>query len=177
MNLQLALSQRIHKEEAQAIAAYIGKDPARFAQLIDLVLGKDEAPAKYGSWIIAHVMEKHPHLIHPHLEAILAYMDSSDTTETILRGIVKALAEAGDLPEELQGGILQHCFDLLLDPKTPVAIQVHAMQTIFNISKPEPDLLRELCEVLQEGMRYGSGAYQARAKRILKEIGKLHPDL
>lgn len=176
MNLHAALSQRIHKEEAQAIAAYIGTDAGRFAQLIELVLGEDQTAAKYGSWIIAHVMEKHPQLIQPHLEAILSFMRSSNTSQTLLRALVKALAEAGDIPEALQGEALQHCYNLLLDPKTPAAIQVHAMQTIFNLSKSEPDLLRELREVLLEGMPYGSAAYQARAKRLLGLIQKM-PDI
>ena len=140
--------------------------------LIDLVLEGDDTISKYASWIISHCMERYPHLVLPHIEDLLKNLERVRLNDSVLRSTVKALSMA-DIPHDLQGYALQHCFDLLLNPKSAVAIQVHAMQTIFNISRKEPDLLQELQMVIEEGLPYGTAAYQSRGRRILKEIGKL----
>ncbi len=173
MDLRQELSQRPHKPEVLKIAAYIGSDPDRFAQLIDLVLEGDPTISKYASWLINHCMNRYPYLIQPHLEALINNLGKLKLNDPVVRSTVKALADAGDIPEELQGHALQYCFDYLLNPKVAVAIQVHSMQTAFNISKNEPDLLRELAEVIEERLPQGTAGYKSRGKRILKEIGEI----
>ena len=173
MDLRQKLSQRPHKPEVLAMAAYIGNDPARFAQLIDLVLEDGDSLSVYASWLINHCMKRHPWLIEPHLEALIHNLGQLKLNDPIVRSTVKALAEAPAIPEDLQGHALQYCFDYLLNPKVAVAIQVHSMQTVFNISKNEPDLLRELAEVIEERLPDGTAGYKSRGKRILKEIKKI----
>ncbi|HFA49334.1 MAG TPA: hypothetical protein ENJ95_09990 [Bacteroidetes bacterium] len=172
MDLQAEFSKRPSRARALEIAAYIGDSPARFAQLIGLVLTGDDTVSKYASWLISHCMQANPQLVRPHIGALIKNLEKPKLSGSVVRSTVKALAET-DIPPDLQGHALQHCFDFLLDPKTEVAIQVHAMQTIFNISKNEPDLLRELQMVIEEGMPHGTAGYRARGKRILKGIGKV----
>jgi hypothetical protein len=173
MDLQHELSQRPDKEKVLEIAACIGDDQDQFSQLIDIVIHGEEPVSRYGSWLMNHCMEQHPQLVQPHLAALMEKLSRPKLSEWIVRSTVKAMAEAGEFPEELQGHALQHCFDYLLDPKTAVAIQVHAMQTAFNISKNEPDLLNELKMVIEERLPYGTAAYKSRGKRIVKAINKL----
>lgn len=172
MNLKAEVSQRFHKERAHEIAAWLAEDPARFAELIELVLSDDIELSKYSSWLINHTMDIDRDIILPHLEVLIHNLAKPKLHDWTVRSTVKALAEA-DIPEALQGHALQYCFDYLLDPKTAVAIQVHAMQTIFNISKNEPDLLRELREVIAERMPHGTAGFKSRGGKLLREIGKI----
>lgn len=172
MDIRTTLSQRCSKEISHQIAAYIGNNQRRFSELMELVLGDDDQLSKYSAWVVQHCLQKQPQLIKPHLEAMIQNLDKPNLNDSVVRSTVKALAETG-IPEHLQGRVLQLCFDYLLDPKVAVAIRVHAMQTIFNISKNEPDLLMELREVIQEWMPYGSAGFRSRGRKILKEIGKI----
>ena len=172
MKLQHELTRWPAKEKALEITAWIGNDAARFAELMDLVLGGDPTFSKYASWLLSHCMEKNPQLLDPYLEALVANLAKPDLNDSVVRSTIKALAGI-EIPAHLQGHVLQHGFDLLLDPKIPVSIQVHAMQAVFNISKTEPDLLRELQVVIEDGMLHGTAGYKSRGKRILLEIGKM----
>jgi hypothetical protein len=172
MDLRSTLSQRCHKETSHQIARYIGSDQGRFSELMELVLGDDDQLSKYSAWVVQHCLENNPQLIEPHLEAMIQNLGKSNLNDSVVRSTVKALAET-EIPEYLQGRVLQLCFDYLLDPKVAVAIRVHAMQAIFNISKNEPDLLMELLEVILEWMPYGSAGFNSRGRKILKDIGKI----
>jgi len=172
MDLQKELAQRPSKAKAKQIAQYIGSDQTWFDELMNHVQGGDEVVARYGSWLISHCMESNPQLVLPHLATLIDNLANPKTEGSVLRSSVKALS-GSDIPDDLQGPALNHCFDLLLNPKTAIAVQVHAMQTVFNISKNEPDLLRELATVIEDGMEHGSAAYKARGRRILGKIRKL----
>ena len=176
MDIRSELEKRYENGLMPRIAGYIGNDQARFDHLMELVFGSEPSVARRASWVISHCTERYPHLVRPWLEKLVHNLSRPGLDDSIVRSTVKVLAETGALPEVLQGYILEHCFDLLLNPKTAVAIQVHAMQAIFNISKDEPDLLRELREVIQGQMEYGTAGFKARGKRILKEIGKVVKD-
>ncbi|MAT53353.1 MAG: hypothetical protein CMN32_02650 [Saprospirales bacterium] len=169
MNLAEVLAKRCDKPTCLAIRDWIGNDADRFSELVGIMLSGDKVLSSYAAWAFSHVVEERPWLINPHLETLIANLDEPGNTDSVIRSTVKALANV-DLPEQVQGLALQKCFDLLMDPAVPVAIRVHAMQTVFNISKNEPDLLRELKAVLEEGMETGSAGYRARGKRLLKEI-------
>ena len=173
MNLRSELSQRPDKKKELEIVSYIGNDPARFAELVSYMLEGDETISKYASWLFGHCMEKTPWLIRPHLYALVNNLEKPNLNDSVKRSTVRALSGLKDIPEDLQGHLLQHCFDYLLDPKVAVAIQVHAMQNVFNISKNEPDLLRELQMVIEENMPHTTAAYKARGKRILGQIRKI----
>ncbi len=172
MDIRTVLQQRYETGLMPRIARYIGDDQARFDDLMALVFGDDDLVSKRASWVISHCTEQYPHLIQPHLETLVNNLGKPGLNDSIVRSTVKVLAELKDIPEDLQGIALQYCFDLLLDPGTAVAIQVHAMQTIFNISRNEPDLLRELKEVIEERMPYGTAGFKARGRRLLGEIGE-----
>ena len=92
--------------------------------------------------------------------------------DAVVRNSMRILSSQ-DVPERLQGYLLEICFDFLMSTKVPVAIKVHAMQVIFNISQNEPDLLNELRMVIEEQMPYGTTGFKSRGRKILKRIGKL----
>lgn len=171
MDLRSEISQRFGHEKSQFLAHYIVTDEAHFAELIGYVLSDDEEVSKYSCWLISPCMDLAPAIIQPHLGPLIQHLAKPNLVDGTVRSIVKALSKT-DIPEDLQGHALQHCFELLLDPQQPVSIQVHAMQTVFNISKNEPDLLRELREVIEAGMPHGTAGYKARGRHILKAIDR-----
>lgn len=173
MNLQTEFLKRPTKQKTLEITAYIGSDPARFAELIKLVLSGEDPVNKYAAWHISHYMEENPQLLDPHLKPMVENLGKGERCDSVIRSTLSALAKIASIPVDLQGPVLQYSFDILLDSKKMVSIQVHAMQVVFNISKNEPDLLQELKMVIEERMPHGTTGYKARGRRILGEIRKL----
>ena len=172
MILKNILSKRPDPARVHEIIKYIGNNPDRFAALIEVVLENDDTSSKYASWMISHCMKGQPSIILPHVADLIQNLGKPGRNDSVLRSTVKALSII-EIPEPLQGHALQHCFDLLLNPKIIVSIQVHAMQTAFNISQNEPDLLKELQLVIEDNLENGSAGYQSRGRSILRQIAKI----
>ncbi|MEO1258868.1 MAG: hypothetical protein AAFZ15_08715 [Bacteroidota bacterium] len=173
MDLNKELTTRPNQEKISAIVNYVGSDPSRFSALINCMVNGEKKVSHYASWLVYPCMEKNPHLIWPHYKLLLNNLKKKDLHDTIKRSTMKAMANGGNIPEKLQGYVLQYCFDFLLDVKTAVSIQVYAMQTAFNISVGEPDLLRELKMVIEEGLPHGTAGYKSRGKRIINSINRI----
>ncbi len=70
------------------------------------------------------------------------------------------------------GTIIDLCFEYLFSPKEALAVRVHAMQIIYNISEIEPDLKPELKAVLEIVMQETSPALKGRGRMLLKKLNK-----
>lgn len=154
------------------IAQYIGDDAKRFQTLVDLFSNDKPIINQRAIWAMIHCVEKHPKLIYPHLELLLENVQKPGAHNAIRRNTTKILSEI-DIPKKHQGLALDICFNFLLSMQEPIAVKVFSMQVVFNISKNEPDLLRELAAVIEEQIPYGSAGFKVRGKRILKGIRQI----
>jgi hypothetical protein len=66
--------------------------------------------------------------------------------------------------------IVETTFDWLIDPETPVAVQVNCMDILFPFCKEQCWIKDELRSQVQFLLRDGSAALQSRGKRILKKL-------
>jgi hypothetical protein len=87
----------------------------------------------------------------------------------VKRQVVKALA-VRDIPEKLEGQLADLCFDWLQSSVMPVAIKVHCMQILANITERYPDLAGELQTVIKEQMPRNSVGFTSRGRKILKRL-------
>jgi hypothetical protein len=91
---------------------------------------------------------------------------SSDNAK---RQAVKTLAEER-IPEDLEGKLVDLCFNWIQSADMQVSIKVHCMQIIANISQKHPALASELKAVLIEYIPRNSAGFAARARNIFKEL-------
>jgi hypothetical protein len=66
--------------------------------------------------------------------------------------------------------IVEITFDWLIDPETPVAVQVNCMDILFPFAKEQSWIHDELRSQVQFLLKDGSAALQSRGKRILKKL-------
>ncbi len=171
-DLRTELLKEHSKAQVLKIMEYIGDDQDKFDELTGLLLNDEPRVAQRAAWAVSHCTEAYTELIRPHLEKIVFNLKKPKLHGAVVRNTVKILAGL-EIPEALQGHVLDICFDYLLSQKTEVAVKAHAMQVVFNISKNEPDLLSELKMVIEEQMPYSSAGFKSRGKRILKDIDKI----
>ena len=78
MNLLTILQKERSKKTCIEVADYIGNDKERFAELIEIITGKDIEMANRAAWVIPSIADKNiDQLIQPHLKPILASSSTS----------------------------------------------------------------------------------------------------
>lgn len=172
MNIRDEILADRSKANIVRIAKYVGNDSERFKILVKLFLYDEWRVNQRAIWVMVHCVETYPQLIYPYLEDLLENVQKPTACNAARRNTTKILSEI-DIPEKYQGQALDICFHFLLSMQEQIAVKVFSMQVIFNISKNEPDLLRELAATIETQLTYGSAGFKARGKKILKEIRQI----
>lgn len=172
MNLLPILQKERSKKTCIEVADYIGNSPERFAELIEIIIGKDMEMANRAAWVIPSIADKNiDKLIQPHLKTMIEQLNKP-VHDAIKRNVVRML-QFTSIPKKLQGITLEYCFQLLNNPKEAVAIRVFAMTVLYNLTLKEPDLAHELYDCIEMHMEGALPGYKSRGGKILKALSKM----
>ncbi len=165
-----AVAQRPSKEEAVALAQWMGPSQARFDELWACITQGEPPMPRYAAWVMDKYTEIHPTFAQPHLEEMV-HMLSQNYHNAVHRAILKVIAR-NPIPEDLQGILFDYAMEKLLNPQSMAAIQAHSMTIAYHIAKDIPELKTELKAVIEDQMEYNSAAFKSRGKRILKQLNR-----
>lgn len=166
MDIKKALLKEHTRENSLLIANYIGTDKNRFDELMQLFFEDDHKIKQRAAWVVSFCWDNHPKLILPYLNEVVELLNTK-THPAVKRNIVKILQEQ-DVPEHLQGKLLDYGFKLLMDRREPVAIRVFSMTIIDNLSNTYPEIKQELVAYLKDEIDYGSAGFKSRARKIIR---------
>lgn len=167
MDIQAEILKEHSRQQALYIAAWVGQDPERMGLLLHAFLNGDYVVAQRASWILNLVYEQQPQLVAPHLEQITQRMVEDGVHVAVKRNVVRILQTA-EIPEHLQGRVMDTCFHLLADPKETVAVRCFSMTVLDKLSLIYPELRQELEAILQAQLEQGASAgFRSRARKIL----------
>jgi len=170
MNLKEEILYEHSKAQALRLAAYIGRDAEKFAELVDLVLAEDKKLSPRAAWVMSHCANVHPDLVVPHIGTMITVLESSP--HVAVRRNITRVFQLVDIPEIHQGKLVNICFDVLLNPKAANAVRVFSMSILYNITLQQPELRDELRIVIEDMLPHGTPAIKSRGKRILKAMNK-----
>ncbi|MBE0653939.1 MAG: hypothetical protein IH594_09080 [Bacteroidales bacterium] len=152
------------------VADSVGTDPGFFKTIMELVLkDKDPVPAR-AAWVAELVTQKDPGLIRPYLKDIvkgLKRYTHPGTTRNILKILMRT-----EIPESLQGILVDYCFRCIADADEKVAAKVYAMQIIENHVPMYPELAGELSEMIRDQFSKNSAGFKSRGRKVLKNMEK-----
>lgn len=174
MDIKKALLEEHSKAQAQRIMNYIGDSPERFSELMKCFFDDEWRLNQCAAYSMNFVVEKHPHLFKPYLEK--AILNLKNPKHVAVKRNTLRILQTYEVPEELQGTLLNLAFDFLASPKEPVAIKVFSMGVIFEMGKKEPDLFYELKILIEDQLPTGSSGFKSRGKKYLKYINKVIPN-
>lgn len=152
------------------IAAWVGRNPARFAEMVDVIAKASPRAQIRAAWPMSYCIEKHPALITPHFGKLVALLANPGTHPSTTRSIIRAL-QFVKVPKAYQGKVADRCFTLLADPDIAPAIRIFSMTVLENLALENKDLRRELCLILEDQLPYGSTGFINRGRKILKRLG------
>ena len=171
MNIKEALLKENSKTQAKRITAYIGKDKARFAELMDIFFGDSYRLNQRAAWVVNFCAEAHPKLFEPYLGKMISNLNN-DIHDAVKRNTVRMLQNY-DVPEAYMGELADYCFGFLASNQEAIAIKVFSMTVLSNIVEKYPELKNELKVLIEDQLPYGSAGFKSRGKKILLKLEKL----
>ena len=170
MDYETLLMQQLSRQHVEFVAFCIGNHQKEFARLMDIVLHGKEPVVQRAAWAMDVCLEKNPELLAPYVETLIDALHSF-SNNGVKRQVVKALSSR-KIPEKYEGEMVDLCFRWLQSPDVPVAIKVHCMQILANITERHPDLAEELRTVIIEQIPRNSAGFSSRGRKILGDIDK-----
>ena len=168
MDYEALLMQQLSRRHVEYVAHCIGDDEQEFDRLMRIVLYGKAPAVQRAAWAMDFCVEKHNELLSPYVEILIEALPRF-CNNSAKRQVVKALA-ARKIPEKYEGQMVDLCFRWMQSSEVPVAIKVHCMQIIDNISEQYPDLARELQSVINEQIPRNSAGFASRGRKILRKI-------
>ena len=170
MNIKEALLEEHTKANTLRITEFIGSDPEKFEELMNLILNDEYRVVQRGSWVVRHCHDKEPSLILPYLEEVISKL-RNPSHDAYKRNMLVILSEV-DVPDKFIGELADICFDSLENRSEAVAIRAHAISNLYNICFKEPDLANELRLLLEEFMPHESAGFKSKAKKTINNLRK-----
>lgn len=171
MNLVAELSKRQSLATKDKIIRYVGTDPGRFDELMQIFLGDTYRLTQWAGWPLSDIVKKHPKLVHPYLKPVLKTIDKPAMHVAVKRNVMRLL-QFVEIPPALRGLAFDKAFKLFADTSEPIAVRVFAMTVMTQMAMKEPELKNEVIIAVEEQLPYGSAAYKSRAAKSLKALKK-----
>jgi hypothetical protein len=169
IDLESEILREHSKRQTLKIARWVGDDPRRFKQLMDLFLNGDYCTTQRSAWIVSICADRHPDLIGPWLKRMICRMQDPEVHDAVRRNVLHILKYV-EIPRQMQGIVATLCFDYLSALDAPVAVKAFSLTVLGRLAENEPDLRRELGLVIQQMLPYGGGAIRSSGRNVLKKL-------
>jgi hypothetical protein len=169
MNLKEAALQEHSKAQCNRIVKYVGNDPGKFADLVNVFLKGPYRVTQRIAWPLSYCVEENTALIHPHLTKILKFAQRADADVSVKRNVARLL-QFIDIPQKYQGTVADMCFKFFSDTKETIAVRVFSMTVLVNLAKKIPELKNELIPLIEDQLPYSSAAFVSRGRKALKQL-------
>jgi len=167
MNLEELLLSNLSRSFVDHVVLSIEEQPSLFDELYPLVFSDNTKVAWRATWVLAHLQDKVPTLLDQKMLELIDFIPQAKH-DGIRRSLIYIVSNA--VLEEYPVEFINLCFDWMLSPKQPPAIQVYCMRSLFQICKIYPDFKPELQACLDnvEPNDYSKGFNAARKKMLIQ---------
>ena len=172
------ISNTLVKVKVEKLAALGSKHTYSLSDLLDLTFYPKREVAFRAAWILESIVQTDPQRFSPHVEEFLIRYPSQTNT-SCQRHFSKIMMYLTDprsqkllrLPDEFAlEPLVEKTFEWLIDPKSPVAVQVNCLEVLFNLRQQVPWIEEELRAEIIFLLHEGGAAMQTRGKAILKKL-------
>ncbi len=147
---------------------FLNSNPPFFTELIFLAFGNDPKVRLHASWVMDNALEQHPHLMGKLLPLYISLgIKSKDWS--VNRAWTRSLTRL-EIPEELQGQLMDLLFGWLLSSEAPIAVKAHSMEKLYQFSLLYPEIKNELKAAITSILPYGSAGIKSKGRKILGAI-------
>lgn len=142
--------------------------PKKLGMLIEIALNNPNQKSWRAAYLVDKIHDDFPELVQPYLPEMVRKLKTEKNLSK-KRHFLK-LISMNEIQEKNIGFLFDFCMETLTSEE-PIAVRVHAMQILYNISEKQPELKPELLAVIQHEMEYHSTAgIISRGKKITRKL-------
>ncbi len=150
------------------VSSIAGDNKNAFDTIFNLIYTSRHPINQRAAGVLETVSENHPDLILPYLDRMIKTF-ADFRVDGVKRNFAKIFTRT-NFNDNQKGHIINLCFDMLQNRKESIAVRAYCMTVLSNISNTIPEIRNELAIIIESEMQFGSGAWKARGRLILKKI-------
>lgn len=140
------------------------------SSLISILQHEDIDTAMRASWVLNHLYDSKRFSLRNHFSFIVKELSKKRST-SISRNLLR-IFQFEDIPEEIQGELLDLSLELSCDIKQPTAVRAFALQVVYNLYTSYPEIKNELVYACELGVKHGTVGLKSRSNKILTLLNK-----
>ena len=146
------------------------QQPEDFSIVYPLIFDTEIKVAWRAAWACQKISEKHPEWFFETHFRELATLVATTKHGGLQRGCISVLLNL-PIPEPIPVDFLNHCFECVISPKVPIAVQAISMKILYRICRIEPAFIPEFIVCLESVSPDDfSKGYNAARRNILKKL-------
>lgn len=170
MNYREHLFRPLSKHFVDILVQEVFENPSDFDIIYNLIFDAEVKVAWRAAWACQKISEKQPKWFTDKHFDELAKLTISTTHGGLQRGCLSTLNNL-DLPEQIPVDFLNACFEWMVSPKSPIAVQALSMKMLYSICEKEPDLKPELIAYLENiDFECYSPGFNSTRRNIIKKL-------
>ncbi len=155
------------KNQCNRIVDWIGDNQDRFDQLFKLFLHGNDKETQRASWPLGYAVSSHPQLISKHWKSLLKYLQKPNLHNAIKRNSIRCITYT-EIPEKYRGTVMDTCFRFLESPAEAVAVKVHSLVVLKNLSVFYPEIIPEMKLLVEAQVNGQTAGFKSCARKVLK---------
>lgn len=143
--------------------------PEYYPVLMEVALYSKNPNSWRAAYLVDKIHEINSRLILPYIDKVIEQVKLENHSGK-KRHFLKQIS-LHEIPETHRGFLLEYCLNAFTSAQEAIAVRVHAMQILFNLSETEPELKPELLAVIEHEMEYHSTAgILSRGKKLARKL-------
>jgi len=171
MHIKALLANELSKKNTLLVASLVKGNHHELLELISIMKQQDPLLSPRAAWAVDTCFEQFPELFFAVQNVIYENMPHyihAGTKRQFFRMLTRY-----EVPAQYIGQVFDFCLTCAESPKEPVAVRIHAMQVMYNISEKEPGLKHELKCIFEACYEEGSSpGLINRSGKLIKKIDK-----
>lgn len=170
MDYRERLSRPLSKLYIDHLVLEIFSNPSDFDAIYLLIFDPDEKVRWRAAWACQKISEKYPLWFNDQHFLELANLALTTSHGGLHRGCLSIIKNIS-FPENIPVEFINACFDWMISPKYPIAVQALSMKIVYSICLREPDFIHEFRACLENvDVECYSPGFKSTRKNILKQL-------
>lgn len=158
-------------ENIELVCKQIINNPNEFEVLLSLALNNPKQRSWRAAYLVDKIHDESPETVRPYLPLIVEKL-KVEQNDSKRRHWLKLIG-MNTIDEAHFGFLFDYCIDVFTSGKEAVAVRVHAMQILFNISEKEPDLKPEVLQIIEHELEQNPTAgIRSRGRKLAGKLLK-----
>lgn len=156
-------------ENIELLAVKLSRSPKNFDVLMSLALHHPDQRSWRAAYLADKIHDNFPELLIPYLPAIIKELPFEKSASKRRHWL--KLISMNKISESYFGLLFDYCYEAFTSGKEAVAVRVHAMQILYNISESEAELKPELLQIIQHELEQKpSAGIRSRGTKLVKKL-------